>query len=475
MQADPRRFREEALKVLQDAPMRQAIRRGTGRFAEARQAAAAELPGWEDLREQAHAIRKHTLENLDHYLVALESNILSRGGHVFWASDAHAACEYVAEVAARHRVRIAVKSKSMVTEEIALREFLSERGIQVFESDMGEFIMQLAGEPPFHLLAPAIHKTGRQVSTLFRDKLGVAESNDITQLTQIARRFLRDKFASAGMGITGANFLVAETGSLVLVENEGNGRYGTALPPVHVAVTGIEKVVPRWKDAEVLLRLLPRAATGQKMSSYVSFLSGPRREGETDGPTEFHLVLLDNGRTRLLEDEHTRSTLYCIRCGACVNACPVYSSVGGHAYGSPYSGPIGAILVPQLLGPENAPDLPFASSLCGACSEACPVKIPIPEVLLELRARVNRAPGLDRAHKRRNRGKKLLVRAWAAAMKTPFRYRMAGLVAATLLRVFARDGTLHKLPGPFAGWTRTRDFPAPARKPFRALWNEIEK
>src|SRR5581483_534715 len=406
--------------------------------------------------------------------IALEAKILSRGGHVFWAPDARAACEYVAEVAAKHGVQTAVKSKSMVTEEIGLREFLSERGVKAFESDLGEFVMQLANEPPFHLLAPAIHKTSQQVGTLFRDKLGIAETHVVTQLTQHARRFLRDKFVSAGMGISGANFLIAETGSVVLIENEGNGRYGVSVPPVHVAVTGIEKVVPRWVDAEVLLQLLPRAATGQKMSSYVSFLNGPRREGEPDGPAEFHLVLVDNGRTRLLADEHTRSTLYCIRCGACVNACPVYSSVGGHAYGSPYSGPIGAILVPQLLGPENAPDLPFASSLCGACSEACPVKIPIPEILLELRTRANRASGHDRAHKKRTRGKKFLVRTWAAAMKTPFRYRMAGLFAAVLLRGLARGGALHKLPGPLAGWTRTRDFPVPARKPFRALWKEIE-
>jgi len=340
---------------------------------------------------------------------------------------------------------------------------------------MGEFVMQLANEPPFHLLAPAIHKTSHQVGLLFRDTLGVAEGHDITQLTQVARRFLRKKFVSAGMGISGANFLVAETGSVVLVENEGNGRYGTSLPPVHVAVAGIEKVVPRWVDVEVLLQLLPRAATGQRISSYVSFLGGPRRDGEPDGPAEFHLVLLDNGRTRLLADEYTRSTLYCIRCGACVNASPVYSRVRGHAYGSPYSGTIWAILVPQLLGRVNAPYLPLASSLCGACSEACPVKIPIPEILLELRTRVNRIPGLDRAHKRRTRGKKLLVRAWAAAMKTPFRYRMAGLIAATLLRVLARAGTLQKLPGPLTGWTRTRDFPMPARKPFRALWKGIEK
>lgn len=473
MQTDPAKFRVAALKVLQDPAFRLSLSRGTKRFADARQAAAAQLPEWEQLRQRGHEIRKHSVENLDRYLLELESRIVSCGGHVFWAPDAHSACDYVAEIASRRGVKIAVKSKSTVTEEINLREDLIERGVEVVESDLGEFIMQLADEAPFHILAPAIHKTRQQVAELFNKTLGTPTNEDIAGLNQIARRVLREKFVAAEMGITGVNFAVAETGSIVLLENEGNARLATSLPPVHVAVMGIEKVVPRWEDLEILLRLLPRAATGQKISSYVSFLSGPRSSDEPDGPSEFHLVLLDNGRTRILADEHTRSTLYCIRCGACINVCPVYSNVGGHAYGGAYSGPIGAILVPQLLGPERAPDLPFASSLCGACSDACPVKIPIPEILLKLRQQVNSAPRNQAPQKRRIANKKFLIRMWAAAMRSEMRYRIATRFGSRFLRFFKRNGRIRTLPGPLGAWTRTRNLPVPAKKPFRALWRDL--
>ncbi|MFQ5663536.1 MAG: lactate utilization protein B, partial [Terriglobia bacterium] len=366
---DPTRFREEAARTLADTRLQQLIAAATGRFNAARQRAIAELPEWEQLRTYAHQVKQHTLANLDHYLKQLEARVEERGGQVFWAPDAAAACAYTAGVATHRGASLVVKSKSMTTEEIELAEALARLGIEAVETDLGEFIIQLAHERPYHILAPALHKTRQQVSALFERHLTSAPAaglpgragpgDDIAALTRTARRVLREKFAAARVGITGANFAVAETGTIVVVENEGNARLCAALPRVHIVVMGIEKVIPRWDDLAVFLRLLPRAATGQKLTSYVSAFTGPRRGDESEGPEEFHLVLLDNGRTRILAEQHTRSTLFCIRCGACLNTCPVYRKVGGHSYGWVYSGPIGAVLTPQLLAANKPRSCPL--------------------------------------------------------------------------------------------------------------------
>jgi L-lactate dehydrogenase complex protein LldF len=463
-------FRPLAARTLNDARLQQALAKAAGRFSGARHDAVAEVPEWEELREYARQVKVHTLAHLDRYLVELETRVTGLGGKVFWAPDAAAARHYILGVATRREASLVVKSKSMTTEEIELADALERVGVQAVETDLGEFIIQLARERPYHIIAPAVHKTREEVSALFQRHLGEA-GDDIAALTRTARRALREKFAAARVGVTGANFAVAETGSICVVENEGNARLCTALPPVHIVVMGIEKVIPRWDDLSVFLRLLVRSATGQKLTSYVSLFSGPRRPTERDGPEEFHLVLLDNGRSRILADQRTRSTLACIRCGACLNECPVYLKVGGHSYGGLYSGPIGAVLTPQLRGAAGAAELPFASSLCGACGDVCPVKIPLPDLLLELRARMTRQPRVYP----RAREKRFWLRLWAAAMRAPWRYRLAGALARWFLRPLAREAYIESLPGPFAAWTETRSFPAPAERPFRSLWKELRK
>jgi L-lactate dehydrogenase complex protein LldF len=450
--AEPTGFRAEAARTLGDARLLKTLSAATGRFASASRQAVAGMGEWEELREYARQVKGHTLARLDDYLTELETHVTERGGKVFWAPDADAARHYILGVATQHEASLVVKSKSMTTEEIDLTEALARMDIEAIETDLGEFIIQLARERPYHIIAPAVHKTKEEVSALFQRHLGEA-GDDIAALTQTARRALRRKFAVAQVGITGANFAVAETGTICVVENEGNARMSTSLPRVHIVVMGIEKVLPRLDDLAVFLRLLPRAATGQKLTSYVSLFSGPRRADEHDGPEEFHLVLLDNGRTRVLADARMRTTLSCIRCGACLNSCPVYRKVGGHSYGWVYSGPIGAVLTPQLRTTAPAPELPFVSSLCGACGR--------------MTARPRLYPPAQR--------KKQALRLWAAAMASPWRYRLAGALARWLLRPLARDGYLDSLPGPWAEWTKTRAFPAPARKPFRALWKELQR
>jgi L-lactate dehydrogenase complex protein LldF len=365
-----------------------AIQQATTRFVNGRAERVAELPQWEQLRQIASDIRTHTLENLDVYLSRLEAAVLAAGGHIHWASTAEEARQIVLQIATEHHVQMAVKSKSMATEEIALNHALEAAGIQAIETDLGEYIIQLAGTGPSHIIVPAVHLKKEEIAELFSEKLGIDAPSEPVALTRIARETLREKFLSAEMGISGGNFLVAETGTLVLVTNEGNGRMCTTLPDVHVAVVGIDKVIPDWESLTVLLKLLARSATGQKISTYTQFITGPRRAVGEFGPKEFHLVMLDNGRSRVLSDPVGRQVFKCIRCGACVNVCPVYKNVGGYAYGWFISGPIGAILSPQILDTQVARELPFASTLCGACEEACPVKIPIPTILRHLRRRI---------------------------------------------------------------------------------------
>jgi L-lactate dehydrogenase complex protein LldF len=384
MQVDLPKFREYTRTALADHRLQQAISNAAGKFSVGREAAMENLPRSDALRDQLKAIRTATLANLAEHLEEFERNALSVGAQVHWARDGVEACQIVVGLAQEKEINRVVKSKSMVSEEIRLNSALEKAGIEPVETDLGEWIVQLAAEAPSHIIAPAVHKTREQVAELFVEKLGISVEADIRALTAAARDALRSEFLSAEMGITGGNLLVAESGSLVLVTNEGNGRMVTSLPPVHVAVVGIEKVVPTWEQAEVWLSLLARSATGQPLSIYTNLITGPARQGELDGSQEVHIVLLDNRRSSYLNSAY-EEMLGCIRCGACLNVCPVYTQVGGHAYGSPYSGPMGAVLTPLLFGKDQYSGLPQASTLCGACRDVCPVRIDLPKMLLQLR------------------------------------------------------------------------------------------
>ena len=381
-------FPESARLALGNTQLRRNMGKATQTIRAKRAAVVGELPDWEALRESARATKERVLHQLDSYLIQLEESVTRAGGQVHWARDAAEANAIVVEIAARHGAREVVKVKSLTTDEIGLNEALSARGIEAIETDLAELIVQLAGDRSSHILVPAIHKNRSEIRDLFRSKLGVADlTDDPKALAGAARTHLRRKFLSAKVAVSGANFGVAETGTICVVESEGNGRMCLTLPKVLISVMGIEKIIPEWRDFESFLQLLPRSSTGERMNPYTSFWSGVT---PGDGPEEFHLVLLDNGRTKVLADPKGRSALYCIRCSACLNICPVYERTGGHAYNSVYPGPIGAILTPQLAGVENAGTLPYASSLCGACYDVCPVKINIPEILIHLRGEVVR-------------------------------------------------------------------------------------
>src|SRR6266478_395285 len=389
-------FDANARAALTDVQLRRALRQATSLFGKRRLAAAQSLPDWEDLRTQARRIKDETLLHLDRYLEEFTANAEAAGAQIHWARDAAEANDIVKRLARERGARLVVKSKSMTTEEIHLNAALEAEGIEALETDLGEYIIQLAGETPSHIIAPAIHKTRHQIADLFVEKLGIAPTDDIATLTITARRVLREKFGAADIGVSGVNFGVAETGTILILENEGNIRLTTSLPGTHIAVMGIEKVIPTFADLEVFLKLLPRSGTGQHLTAYQSLITGTKRSADQEGPDELHIVLLDNGRSKMLAHPTTRQSLACIRCGACLNACPVYQQIGGHAYGSVYPGPIGAVITPQLFGLAKAAQLPYASSLCGACREVCPVKIDIPELLLFLRAEITEGSRSDR-------------------------------------------------------------------------------
>lgn len=437
-----------------------------------RNAAFASLEDGEALRDQARSIKESTIANLGHYLMQLEENVVRLGGNVHWARTGEEARAIVLELARKNNVKRIVKGKSMATEEIELNEALEDAGIESVETDLGEYIVQLANEKPSHILAPAVHKSKEDVSELFAEKLGALNLKQPEEMTAVARKRLREKFCAADMGITGANFAIAETGTIVLLENEGNIRLSTTLPRIHVALMGLEKLVPTLADLAVFLKVLARSASGQKMSSYVSLITGPRRTGETDGAEEFHLIILDNGRTKLLADEEMRESLYCLRCGACLNVCPVYQKVGGHAYGTVYSGPIGSILTPAFAGLEKSKDLPFASTLCGACREICPVRIDIPRMLLKLRSEWSEGDAAKSAGGRLT--ERIAIKVWAFVMRRRSLYNLAFRAAAFFQGPMLEDGKLKHLPLAFGGWTENRDFPALARKSFREMWRDKE-
>jgi L-lactate dehydrogenase complex protein LldF len=452
-------------EALADPPLQAALVRLTDTLMAANRRGFDALADSERLRDHAKRIKEHTLAHLDQYLEQLESSVKRNGGHVYWAATAEEARQIVVDIARKAGCKRAVKSKSMTSEEVHLNPALEAAGLEVTETDFGEYVIQLAGERPSHLVAPAVHHTRESIARILSDHLHEKVPDDPRTLAMTGRHVLREKFRRADLGISGANFAVAETGTIVLISNEGNARLTTTCPRVHVALMGVEKVIPRWTDLPVFLKLLARAATGQSLSIYTTLITGPRRPGDQDGPEEFHLVLLDNGRSKILATPF-RESLQCIRCGACLNACPVYRRIGGHAYGGVYSGPIGSILTPLFDSVSDNPHLPHASSLCGACQAACPVKINIPHMLIGLRELQH--------HGRKGRWEALVYGLAKEVLRRPWLYRLSLRLARLVLRPFAKDGWLSRLPGPGGRWTEMRDFPAPAARSFRERWKEIK-
>lgn len=462
----PVAFELAAPAGLGDRQLRANLARATAAIRLRRRAAVAELPDWEALRDAGEALKERALLRLDDLLPRLEASVARAGGTVHWARDALEANEIVTRLVREAGAREVVKVKSLTTDEIGLNDALEGAGITPIETDLAELIVQLAGERPSHLLVPALHRNRSEIRDLLRERLGLPElTDDPAELAEAARLHLRRAFLRARVAISGANVAVAETGTVVVVESEGNGRMCTTLPETLITVLGIEKVVERWDDLEVLLQLLPRSATGEPMSPYTSLWTGVR---PGDGPQAFHLVLLDAGRSRVLADPEGRPALRCIRCSACVNACPVYGRAGGHAYHTVYAGPIGAILQPQLDG-ERGPSasLPFASSLCGACADVCPVRIDIPRILVHERAKVvRRAPAS---------AERAALRSLARAFASQERYERAQRLARSAQRPIVREGRLTWFPGPLAAWGASRELPGVASQTFREWWGARER
>ncbi|MEI9997956.1 MAG: LutB/LldF family L-lactate oxidation iron-sulfur protein [Verrucomicrobiota bacterium] len=465
MIAFAKEFKTAARRVTAQGELRAFLRRALGGYEVTRDGTRRKYQNWNEARQGAAEIKWDAVNHLDGYLRDFIARLEARGTRVFVAGDAAAARDYIVGVARENKVRSIIKSKSMTTEEIHLNPALEAAGCEVFESDLGEYIVQLRHEAPYHFVFPAMHLTRGEISDLFHRELGSAPTNDPEELTMIARRVMRQKYLEADMGISGANFAVAETGMISITENEGNARLTCALPRIHVAVLGIEKVLPRLEDLALFLPMLATMGTGQALTGYNTLYAGPRQPGEVDGPEQFHVVLLDNRRTELLADAEQRDALHCIRCGACLNVCPIFKNVGGHSYGTTYQGPIGSVITPHLRGLQDWKHLSYASSLCGACTEVCPVGIDLHHHLLHNRrnAVAGHAPW----------GEKLLYGGFVAAMRSPTLYRIAGRLGALFF-------PLHRLVkgtalDPLAAWTRTRDFPAPARASFSAYWRRKQE
>jgi L-lactate dehydrogenase complex protein LldF len=451
-------FQEAAAAALADDQLQRNLAAATATIRAKRAAAVAEVPDWQELRTAGAAIKAFALATLPEQLERLEATVTEAGGTVHWARDAAEANATVARVAHEHGVDELIKVKSIATDEIGLNEALADEGVHAIETDLAELIIQLAGDRPSHILVPAIHRNREEIRALFARTISRRKDlgSEPTALTEAARRYLRAKFMASRMAVSGANFAVAETGAVCVVESEGNGRFCTTLPEVLVTVVGIEKVLAEWRDLEVMLQLLPRSSTGERMNPYTSLWTGV---SPGDGPRKFHLVLLDNGRTEVLADEAGRQALHCIRCSACLNSCPVYARTGGHAYESVYPGPIGAILTPQLRGLDESTDLPWASSLCGACYEVCPVKIDIPSVLVHLRGRVVRERPSGR------RMETAIMRTAARTFSSRGRYELAQRAARR------GQGPLARLPfGPLARWAESRELPEVPDQSFREWW-----
>ncbi len=463
--------------LLEDSQLRKNVRHATEVIQAKRARVVGEMPEWEELREAGRQIREHTMRHLDVYLEEFERRCMEAGGVVHWARDAEEARRIVVDLVRAAGETEVIKIKSMTTEEIGLNRALEASGIQPYETDLAELIIQLGRDQPSHIVVPVLHKNRQQVREIFRREMSLPELGDTPQdLADAARRFLREKFLRVETGVSGANFLIAETGGVVVVESEGNGRMCLTLPETLITIAGIDKVIPRFEDLDVLLQLVPRSATGERMNPYNSVWTGVHTG---DGPQAFHVVLLDNARTSLLADEVGRETLHCIRCGACQNACPVYRQTGGHAYGSVYAGPIGAILTPQLQHLEHARSLPYASSLCGACYEVCPVKINIPEILVHLRNEVVKRETAGPLGALRY-PEAMAMKAVAAVFRSERRFRAAQrlgrMMEWPLVREDGRgEGWISSLPGMLGGWTATRDLAAMPKQTFREWWEERER
>jgi L-lactate dehydrogenase complex protein LldF len=465
MNVHAKTFNEAARHQTADLRQRDWIQKALAGYYAKRDEFKNRFQSWSGARDTAAAVKWEAVNHLDRYLDEFASRLEARGTRVFWAPDAQAVRDYVVGVARQHQVRSIIKSKSMTAEEIHLNDTLEQAGFEVVESDLGEYIVQLRHEPPYHLVFPAMHLTRQQISDLFHDRLGSEPTNNPEDLTMIARWVMRRKYCEADMGISGANFAIAETGMISITENEGNARLTTTLPKVHVAIVGIEKILPRLSDLALFLPMLATAGAGQPITCYNTLYGGPRQPGEPDGPEEFHVVLLDNRRTELLADAEQRDALHCIRCGACLNVCPIFKNIGGHSYGTTYQGPIGSVITPHLRGLQDWKHLSQASSLCGACTETCPVKINLHHHLL---------------HNRRNaiqgrpaRFEKLVQTGFVFMMRRPRLYEWAagiGRILQPLQRLV--QGTVLD---PLRAWTKTRSFPPLAEKSFRELWRERKK
>jgi len=465
----------EARKAIKNEVLQEALAGLQNRFGPSTAESYRNLPEGPGLRLKAHDIRRRTIANLDVVLEKLVDNITKNGARVYFAKDAVAAVEYCLAVARQHNVQRVVKGKSMVSEEIGLNHSLIAAGIDVTETDLGEYIVQLAGESPSHIIAPAIHRNREDIGRLFAEKLGIDFITDPPALTQAARKALRQKFLAADMGISGCNLACAETGHITTVSNEGNIRMSTTLPKIHMAIMGMERVVTCLEDHDILLRLLCRGAAAQNMATYVSFIGGARLAGQVDGPEEFHLVILDNGRSRILADEQFREMLYCIRCGACLNVCPVYGKIGGHAYGFPICGPVGAVVAPLLVGINRAKDLCLGETLCGACQDACPVNIDIPRMLLALRAMLA-VGNVKWDVKPASRMEKSMYQAWSWIIRSRRRYEFFRWLAVKAQILLPKhNGMLQRLPPPLRGWTDSRDMKPLAEKSFIQQWQRNQK
>lgn len=471
MQPTSLNFKENAARALHDPELQRALSHVKTGFIVKRSQARAALPEFDALRAAAVEIKNHVLENLDIYLEEYERKVIEAGGHVHWARDAAEAREIIIGLCKDAGAKSVTKGKSMVAEEIGLNAALETEGIAPIETDLGEYVIQLRNEIPSHIIAPAVHLTRDQIEADFRAiHKGLPPERNLSEISELvgeARTVLREKFLAADAGITGANFLIAETGTSVIVTNEGNGDLTQLLPPMHIVVASIEKLVPTLEDASTIVRVLARSATGQEISTYTTFSTGPRREGDPDGPRAYHVVLLDNGRSEMLGTEF-QDMLRCIRCGACMNHCPVFSAVGGHAYGWIYPGPMGAVLTPQLIGIHQGAHLPNASTFCGRCQSVCPMNIPLPKMMRHWRER-------DFLRKSLFSPARIALRAWAFFAKRPKLYRIAANTGGRMLSLLAgRRRRFSSLP--FAGgWTRYRYLPAPAPRTFQSLWQAREK